>query len=73
MMSPLAWPRCLKDVFSCRPEEREADISQNKIGNCLPQWKLLLVSGSRCQSWVTVCRLNINTMQIRSFGLGKAP
>lgn len=32
---------------------------------CPPQWELpLLVSGSLCQSWVTVCRLNINTMQI---------
>lgn len=35
MMSPLAWPQCLKDAFLRRPEEREADISQNKIGNYL--------------------------------------
>lgn len=32
VMSPLAWRLCLNDVFSHRPEEREADISQNKIG-----------------------------------------
>lgn len=39
---------------------------------CPLQWILVLVSRSHCQSWVTVCRLNINTAQIRSFRLGKA-
>lgn len=57
MMSPLAR---LKDVFSRRPEEREADISQNKIGDGSPQWKLLLV-GAAARAGVTVCRLNIDT------------
>lgn len=44
---------------------RQTSVRVRLATICPPQWKLLLlVSGSLCQSWVTVCRLNINTMQI---------
>lgn len=33
--SPLARPPCLKNIFTRRPEEREADVSQNTTGHYL--------------------------------------
>lgn len=35
VMSPLAPPRRLKNIFMHRPEERQADVSQNTIGHYL--------------------------------------
>lgn len=55
-----------------RRNGRQTLVRRRLATICPLQWKLLLVSGSRCQSWITVCRLNINTMQIGSLRLGKA-
>lgn len=62
VMSPLARPRCLKNIFMRRPEE--ADVSQNTIGHYLSScgsWPLLAWAAARAKppsvDWTsTPCR-----------------
>lgn len=74
MMSPLAWPQCLKNAFSCamQKNERQTLLRLRVATICSPQLKPVFVSVGQCQSWVTVCWPNINTMQGWLFRLQNA-